>query len=86
MFWLAVEHLSNPAARHLVPFRQVVRALRQRPFLALGFGAALWVLLWVPVVNFFLLPVAVVAGTLLFRSLEQAGLVSAAPRHLGTNG
>ncbi len=86
MFWLAVEHLSNPAARRLVPFRQVVRALRQRLFLALGFGAALWVFLWVPVVNFFLLPVAIVAGTLLFRSLEQAGQLTAAPRPLGTNG
>ena len=85
MFWLSVEHLSNPAARHLVPFGQVVGALRQRLFLALGFGAALWVMLWVPVVNFFLLPVASVAGTLLFCSLEQAGLMAPEPPPGGTN-
>lgn len=78
MFWLAAEHLSNPMARHLRPFSEVVRTLRRRLPLALGFGAALWVLLWVPVVNFFLMPVAVVAGTLLFRGLRQAG---ALPEH-----
>lgn len=71
MFWIAVEHLSNPMARHLRPFRQVVGALRRRLPLALGVGAALYVMLWVPVLNFFLMPVAVVAGTLLYRALEQ---------------
>ncbi len=79
MFWLALEHLGNPAARHLKPFGQVVKALRARFFLALGFGAALWVLLWVPVVNFFLLPVAIVAGTLLYRSLVAAGHLTHPP-------
>lgn len=73
MFWLAVEHLSGPMARHLRPFREVVGALRRRPALALGFGAALYVILWVPVLNFLLLPVAVVAGTLLYRGLLAAG-------------
>jgi CysZ protein len=73
MFWLSVEHLSNPMARHLRPFREVVGALRKRLALSLGIGAALYVLLWIPVLNFFLMPVAVVAGTLLYRSLRQVG-------------
>lgn len=73
MFWVSVEHLSNPMARHLKPFGQVVRSLRRRPALALGFGAAVYVLLWVPVLNFFLMPVAVVAGTLLYRRLLDEG-------------
>ena len=68
-FWLAVEHLSTPMARHLYPFRIVTRVLRQRMGLALGFGAALVLLLWIPIVNFLLLPLATVAGTLLFRGL-----------------
>lgn len=75
MFWIAAEHLSNPMARHLRPFKQVLTALRGRLPLALGFGAALYVLLWVPVLNFFLMPVAVVAGTLLFRGLLRAGVL-----------
>jgi CysZ protein len=72
-FWVAVEHLSNPAARHLQPFGQVVTALRARLALALGFGGCLSVILWVPLLNFFLMPLAVVAGTLLFRGLEGNG-------------
>lgn len=76
MFWIAAEHLSNPMARHLRPFRQVLKALAGRLPLALGFGATLYVLLWVPVLNFFLMPVAVVAGTLLFRGLLRSGALS----------
>lgn len=71
MFWLATEHLSTPMARHLYPFSKVVRILRRRLALALGFGAALSMLLWVPIVNFFLLPVAIIAGTLLYRGLVR---------------
>ncbi|MGV3625983.1 MAG: EI24 domain-containing protein [Archangium sp.] len=73
MFWISVEHLSNPMARHLMPFSLVVKTLRKRPGLAFGFGAALYVLLWIPVLNFFLMPVAVVAGTLLYRRLLDEG-------------
>lgn len=79
MFWICAEHLSNPMARHLYRFRQVVRAAWARLPLSLGFGAALSVMLWVPVVNFFLMPVAVVAGTLLFRALQRAGVLEQHP-------
>ncbi len=81
MFWLSAEHLSNPMARHFRPFREVLRVVRQRLSLSLGFGAALFVMLWVPVVNFFLMPLAVVAGTLLYRSLDR---VNAFPPQTGT--
>ena len=80
-FWIAAEHLSNPMARHLFPFGAVVRALWRRLPLAMGFGLATYAVLWVPVVNFFLMPLAVVSGTLLYRALLAAGAV--AP---GTNG
>jgi CysZ protein len=80
MFCLAIEHLSNPMARHLYPFGQVVIVLRRRVWLALGFGAALWVMLWVPIVNFFLMPVAVVAGTLLYRGLRAIDALGPPPR------
>lgn len=79
MFCLSLEHLSNPMARHLYPFGQVIVVLRKRLTLSLGFGAALYVMLWVPVLNFFLMPVAVVAGTLLFRALRQVSAVDAPP-------
>jgi|CXWL01.1.fsa_nt_gi CysZ protein len=75
MWWLAVEYVSGPLARHLRPFREVLRVLAARPALALGFGGALYVMLWVPVVNFFLVPTAVVSATLLFRALKARGLL-----------
>jgi len=79
MYWLAVEYLSGPMARHLYPFRRVLSALRARLPLTMGFGAALYVMLWIPVVNFFLMPVAVVAATLLYRALKAAGALGEPP-------
>lgn len=73
MWWIAAEYLSGPMARHLYPFRQVLAAMRARPAMALGFGATLHVLLIVPIVNFFLVPLAVVGATLYFRELKARG-------------
>ncbi len=77
MGWLSVEYVSGPMARHLLPFKAVLRTLAARPALALGLGATLYVMLWVPVVNFFLVPTAVVSATLCFRALKRRGVVSA---------
>ncbi len=78
MWWGCAEYLSGPMARHLMPFRAVLRAMWARPFLAMGMGATLYAVLWLPVLNCFLVPLAVVAGTLLFRalSLEMGVLAS----------
>jgi len=70
-FWLTVEHLSTPMALRSHPLGEVVAVLRGRPGLALGVGLGLSVLLWVPVLNCLLWPVAVVAGTLLFEGLSD---------------
>lgn len=75
MWWLAAEYLSGPMARHLRPFSEVRAAMKARPVACLGFGAALYLLLWVPVLNCFLVPVAVVGGTLLFRTLQAGGVI-----------
>jgi CysZ protein len=74
-WWLTAEYLSGPMARHLLPFRAVLAAMRTRKLACLGFGCALYVLLWLPIVNFFLVPIAVVGGTLLFRALKDRGNV-----------
>jgi CysZ protein len=77
MGWLAAEYLDAPMARHLYPFREVRRVVLARLWLCMGFGAAVYVLLWVPVLNFFFMPLAVVAGTLLFRGLRASGTLAA---------
>ena len=79
MTWLAAEHLGGPMARHFYPFAEVRRMLRARLALCLGFGFTVTVLLWVPVLNTFFLPVAVVGGTLLFRGLRAVGALGPPP-------
>jgi CysZ protein len=78
MAWLAVEYLDSPMTRHRYTFADVRRVVWKRFTLSLGFGAALYILLWIPILNFFLIPLAVVGGTLLFRGLEEAGALRAA--------
>ena len=70
------EYLDPPVARRGGSFAEVRRVLGRRSALALGFGMSVTVLLWVPLLNLFLLPLAVVAGTLLHRSLVSAGTLS----------
>ncbi len=79
VYWLAAEYLDAPMARHLYPFREVPATVRRRLPLCLGFGAAIYVLMWIPVLNLFFIPLAVVAGTLLYRGLRAAGSVAAPP-------
>ena len=67
------EYLDPPVARRGGSFAEVRRVLGRRTGLALGFGLSVTLLLWVPLLNLFLVPVAVVAGTLLHRSLVSAG-------------
>jgi CysZ protein len=83
MTWLAAEHLGGVMARHLYPFAAVRQVLAERRALCLGFGAAVYVLLWVPILNTFFLPAAVVGGTLLFRGLRAAGSLPPAPARPG---
>jgi len=73
MFALAAEHVGGPLARHRYPSRAVFRLARQRPALFLGLGAAVWMVLIIPVINAFFLPLAVIAGAEAFVSLERAG-------------
>jgi len=70
------EYLDPPLARRGGSFVEVRQVLARRTALALGFGLVVTVLLWVPLLNLFLMPLAVVAGTLLHRSLVSAGTLS----------
>ncbi len=79
ILWAAVEYLGAPMARHLYPFSAVRRVVRARLAAALGFGCAVYVVLWVPLVNLFFIPMAVVGGTLLVRGLRAAGALGPPP-------
>lgn len=70
--WLAAEYCAIPITRRLQPFREVRHLLWRRRWLCLGFGLALWLLFWVPVLNLAFVPIAIVSGTLLHAGVRAA--------------
>ncbi|MGI5863872.1 MAG: EI24 domain-containing protein [Myxococcales bacterium] len=70
--WVAVSYLDVPMARYLYNFDHEVHVLKKRLPLCLGFGAAIALMLWIPLLNSFFVPVAVVSATVLFRALVAA--------------
>ena len=66
-YGIAFTFLDYPMERRLMTFKQKNRAILSRKALILGFGTGCFVVGMVPFSNFFLLPVFVVAGTLLYR-------------------
>lgn len=73
MLMLALEFSSMPLNRRLVPFSAKWRTIWANKWLALGFGAAVFGVLFVPVLNMVLIPLAGVGGTLFFAELHAAG-------------
>jgi CysZ protein len=70
--FLAIDYVDFAATRRGLDARARMRAaLRQWPAM-LGLGAAIWVLLFVPLLNVLFMPAAVAGGTLLFLDLHPA--------------
>ncbi|HEY6876815.1 MAG TPA: EI24 domain-containing protein, partial [Polyangiales bacterium] len=70
--WLyfAVDYVDWPASRRGLGLRARFVLLRTRPFLMLGFGCAVALCLFVPLLNVCFMPLAVAGGTRLFLDLE----------------
>jgi len=66
---LAIQYSDYPMANHKIEFKDQRELLKQKRFLAFGFGGAVFVGLMIPVINFFVLPCAVAGATLMY--LEQ---------------
>jgi CysZ protein len=65
--WMfALEYLDYPMGNHGALFRDVRKSLRQRRRIAFGFGSGVAVLSSIPVVNLFIMPVAVAGATALY--------------------
>ncbi len=69
--YFALDYVDWPASRRGQGVSQRLRLLRTRPWLMLGFGAAVWLFLLVPFVNLWFMPAAVAGGTRLFLDLER---------------
>jgi len=63
---LAIQYCDYPMANHEIEFKKQREILKQKRFLAIGFGGAVLVGLMIPIVNFFVLPSAVAGATVLY--------------------
>ncbi|PLX85673.1 MAG: sulfate transporter CysZ [Desulfuromonas sp.] len=73
LFFLAVEYTGFVFSRKRSTFRDQRRFIFGRKFLMLGFGVGLLVLLAIPFLQFFCIPVAVVAATQLWWDCSGGG-------------
>jgi len=70
---MAIQYVDYPMDNNVVKFRRMKQALAQQRLLHLGFGGGVSLLLMVPIVNFFVMPIAVAGATALYVS-EHTGL------------
>ena len=63
---LSLEYLDYPMGNHDMTFAQEKQALSTRRGLSLGFGGMVMILTSIPVVNFFVMPVAVAGATVMW--------------------
>lgn len=63
---LALQYADYPMGNHGLAFRNQRRLLGKRRLLALGFGAAVLLITLIPLVNFVVMPAAVIGATLMW--------------------
>ena len=73
--FLAKDMLDGPMTRRRFTYREKLGVLGLDLFLCAGFGAAVSLLLLVPVLNLFLVPVAVAGGTAMYCHMEANGRI-----------
>ncbi len=78
---LSRETMDGCMSRRRLTFLHKLRIVRANLWLCLGLGFGAWLLMWVPLMNFLVLPMAVAGGTRMFCWLELEGMV---PNEAGT--
>jgi CysZ protein len=68
--YFAIDYVDWPAARRDYGVGYRFRLVRRRFAPMFGFGAGVWVLLFVPLLNLLFMPAAVAGGTLLYLDME----------------
>ncbi len=65
-FYNALDFLDMPMTRKKMKFKQKLNVTRSGKLLTYGFGAAAFLLMFLPIINVFMKPILVVAGTSLY--------------------
>jgi len=63
---LGMQYIDFGADNRQVPFEVMLERLKEKRWLVLTFGAIVMALTMIPLVNLFIMPVAVIAGTLIW--------------------
>lgn len=74
-WFLARESMDGALSRRRMGYAHKLAVLRENGAVLLGFGLVASVMLWIPLLNFVLLPMAVAGGTLLYCRLETEGAI-----------
>lgn len=61
---MSIQYLDYPMDNHKLPFKEVKYAARSKPVSSFGFGGGIALVTGIPVLNFFVVPAAVVGATL----------------------
>lgn len=72
-FFLAVEYTDHPLERRQYAFKRKLSTVWSHRPLSAGYGLGTSFLLWIPFLNFFAMPIAVIGGTTLGLSLDALG-------------
>lgn len=86
VYWLVFEYLDLAANRRGYRFREVAQAIAANPVASAGFGAAVHLMLWLPLVNTLFIPAATVGATLYFHDLRDAGRLPPSRREIEAKG
>ena len=78
--FLAREVIDSSLSRHRLSFREKVTVVRKHYAVLLGLGGAVAMVLWVPLLNFIMMPISVVGGTLFYCDLVRDGQMPQDPR------
>ncbi|MGD9153165.1 MAG: sulfate transporter CysZ [Gammaproteobacteria bacterium] len=68
---MAVEYVDYPMDNHKKPFKELHHYLHTHCLQSLTFGASVAIISMIPVINFFVMPAAVIGGTLMYLENSQ---------------
>lgn len=72
---LSMEFTDQPQSRRRFKWREKATLVWEQRWTMFGLGVGVQLLMLVPVLDFFLLPIAVVAGTMVFCGLDESGRI-----------
>lgn len=76
IWMMCVQYLDYPADNHKLGWKDMMAWLRQKRWKSLGFGASVYLALWIPGLNILMMPAAIAGATLFWvheRQPERSG-------------